>query len=367
MQIKGRHLANLLRVGFALLFVVVCGEIFLRLLKPQVFDVHPQGMYVEDAAIGYVLKPGFEGVIERSEFRVPFTIDGSGLRGKGPRPRKENSFRILVLGDSQAFGFGVRDDETFSAQLEEILVARFKNLNVQVLNAGVPGSGTADQLAFLKSRGAELAPDLVIVQFLSVNDIAESQSPAAEWAAVEDGWLIDRHNRDEEATEETGGDDSPNLAERLRQIKRNSHLFHLASNSAGYLAIRLGLLDWIGALWGEDFAADEGAKTSDILVQIAEEGRRLGAASLFVYGTAKNFVLSADYTLPRSGQVVREAAASAEVPWVDSTPILRGRPDRTELYFKLDGHWSSQGHRTIAELLADQVIDMGLVDAAGSE
>jgi lysophospholipase L1-like esterase len=361
MRFRIPYLGNLLLLAFSLLFAAVCGEIVLRIAKPQIFDVHPQGMYVEDSSVGYLLKPGFAGLIERSEFRAPFTVNAAGLRGPEPRAREENSFRILVLGDSQAFGFGVRDDETFSVQLEEILADRLEGLDLQVLNAGVPGYGTADQLAFLKSRGAAFKPDLVIVQFLSVNDIVETLAPAAEWAAVDDGWLGDRHNKDD--AQEGGDSDEPMiLRERIRWVKGQSHLLHLLSNSIGYVGVRLGLINKIDALWGEDFTAEEGGKTSELLVEIAQECRRLGAACVFLYTTAKNYVLSADYELPRSGQVVRDAGEGGRVPWIDATSHLRSRPDTTELYFILDGHWSPLGHRAIAELLADQLMELGLID-----
>jgi lysophospholipase L1-like esterase len=216
-------------------------------------------------------------------------------------------------------------------------------------------------LAFLKSRGAAFKPDLVIVQFLSVNDIVESLAPAADWAAVDDGWLGDRHTKDD--AQKGGDSDEPMiLRERIRWVKGQSHLLHLLSNSIGYVGVRLGLINKLDALWGEDFTAEEGAKTSELLVEIAQECRRLGAACVFLYTTAKNYVLSGDYELPRSGQVVRDASKGAQVPWIDATQLLRSRPDTTELYFILDGHWSPLGHRAIAELLADQLMELGLID-----
>ena len=75
--------------------LVLCGSLFgllvaeglLHLFRPQVFEVHPPGMYVPDQDVGYSLTPGFSGFISRSEFRAYFTVGQSGLRGSGPSTR----------------------------------------------------------------------------------------------------------------------------------------------------------------------------------------------------------------------------------------------------------------------------------------
>ena len=70
--------------------------------------------------------------------------------------------RVVILGDSQAWGYGVGDDETIAAQLSRLLnegdAPRY-----QVLNLGVGGYGT-DQ-AFLKYlvQGMRYAPDVVVL------------------------------------------------------------------------------------------------------------------------------------------------------------------------------------------------------------
>jgi len=367
MRFRRSFLINLLLFGFSILLFIFCAEVFLRLVKPQNFDVHAPGMYVADPSVGYVLKPGFAGIIERSEFRVPFTVNEAGLRGPTPRPRTENTFRILVLGDSMAFGFGVLDDETFSVQLENMFAGRFPSLDVQVLNGSVPGYGTADELAFLKSRGAALDPDLVVVQFFSINDILESLGPAAEWAAVEDGWLIDRNALKSDTQPEDGWGGYGDFTNLLVWVKDQSHLFNLVSNSLGYIGLRLGLVDQIDTLWGEDFPEDAALLASRRLVEIAEESGRLGADCLFLYTTGQNYVLGAHYAPPRSSKVVGDAAAGGKVPWIDATPFLRDRPDRYEQFRALDGHWTAVGHRAIAELLADRILELGFIDVGAEK
>lgn len=369
MRIYTSSLVNLLLVFVSMAIAIGGAELVLRIAKPQVFEIHPQGMYVEDPAVGYVLSPNFEGRLERSEFSAPFSVNSIGLRGAEPPEILDDHLTILVLGDSQAFGFGVLDHETFSAQLETIIAEAHPDLNLRVLNGGVPGYGTADQLAFLRAKGAELDPDLVIVQFLSANDITESRWPAVDWAIVEDGWLGHRQSSaDVERTQEETADAAISLGDRILLLKRRSHVLNLLSDSIGYLGVRLGLINEVVGLWGEDFAVEDGEKTTGLLAEIAEEARRLGARTLLLYTTGKNYVLSGNYELPRSGEVVRAASEAGQVPWIDVTHFLRRHPDPTELFYKFDGHWSPDGHRAIADLLAEQLSPMGLLepDAGGS-
>lgn len=141
---------NLLLAAAATLVALLLGEAAVRLIRPQIFPVHPPGMYVADPDVGSALAPGFQGRLERAEFSAPFSVGPSGLRGEGGA-RDRSALRILALGDSQTFGFGVRDGETYAAVLERLLRER-TGRPVEVLNAGVPGYGTADQRNFLVSR-----------------------------------------------------------------------------------------------------------------------------------------------------------------------------------------------------------------------
>jgi len=85
-----------------------------------------------------------------------------GLRG-GPvsAEKAADAYRILVIGDSFAFGFGVEDDEALPAQLAaQLSLAR---PGVEVINAGVPGWSADDYYLFLETRGFALEPDLVLL------------------------------------------------------------------------------------------------------------------------------------------------------------------------------------------------------------
>ena len=347
-QSRGRKLAATALLALASVFVgLLFGELAVKLLAPQVFPVHPPGIYVADPSVGYVLTPGFRGELRRSEFRDTIRIGEFGFRGADPRPLSEPSLRVLVLGDSQAFGFGVADDETMSVQLERLLQARYVGTDVQVMNGGVPGYGTADQLAMLRSRGPILEPDVVVVQFLSINDLIENLTPAHTWARIKDGMLSARE-----------GAVSTRMSFLRRAemwIKRHSHLASLVSNSAGYWAVRLGLVGQQGAMWGEDFSEEQADLGTDLLVEIAATADSLGAHTLFLYTTGQASVIQEQYDVLPSRDVVVAASERAGVPWIDMTAGMRGRSDRASLFYPGDGHWTAEGHRVVAEIVADEI------------
>jgi len=107
------------------------------------------------------------GTVRLSEDpRVLYELDPShaehnslGLRGPEvavqPAPGVR---RVLVLGDSIAYGMGVATNETLAARLEERL-----GDSVEVLNAGVPGWSILQEAAWFEARGARLEPDGVLL------------------------------------------------------------------------------------------------------------------------------------------------------------------------------------------------------------
>ncbi|MFZ5981589.1 MAG: SGNH/GDSL hydrolase family protein [Candidatus Zixiibacteriota bacterium] len=95
---------------------------------------------------------------------LTYHINSSGFRG--PEIDKEkNGYRILALGNSCTFGWGVENDNTWVRQLDKILNSRLSNGRYEVINAGVPGySSHQGKVAFAKKLTA-LKPDMVLVMF----------------------------------------------------------------------------------------------------------------------------------------------------------------------------------------------------------
>jgi hypothetical protein len=124
--------------------------------------------YRPDPVLSYALRESASAVHHETDFQVTVHTNALGLRGEPvSREKSADAYRILVIGDSFAFGFGVEDDEALPAQLAAKL--SLTRPGVEAINAGVPGWSADDFYLFLSTRGFELEPDLVLL-VLTEND-----------------------------------------------------------------------------------------------------------------------------------------------------------------------------------------------------
>jgi hypothetical protein len=101
------------------------------------------------------------------------TVRADAFRQPLPGP-KEGEFRIVALGDSHTWGHGVSDGRlVWPALLEGRLAGAAGARRIQVVNLGVPGFTTVNELEMLSRNGVGLEPDLIIVQYL-LNDVLPS-------------------------------------------------------------------------------------------------------------------------------------------------------------------------------------------------
>ncbi len=172
---SGSLLAKLSLLLVSLALVVGVAEVWLRLLpQPNSFALRrgrekPRfNPYVASGIFAYELRPDWSCRHDSVDFDVTVRTNALTLRGAPVARRKApRTYRILVLGDSFAFGFGVEDDETLPEQLERELGGR--DAGVEVLNAAVPGWAADQYLLRLQTTALELEPDLVLLT-LSSND-----------------------------------------------------------------------------------------------------------------------------------------------------------------------------------------------------
>jgi len=139
--------------------------------------------YLADPELGVRLEPG-----ARMRFRLhdnpvsEINVNRQGYRG-ADWPDDPAEGEILIVGDSQVFGLGVDDDQTFAAGLAE-------HTGRPVLNAGVPTYGPLEYLAVTEEILEQRSPDTVVYVINFLNDPFELDRPNVERHAVWDGWAV---------------------------------------------------------------------------------------------------------------------------------------------------------------------------------
>lgn len=158
-------------LGIAMAFV--CGELVVRWYAPQ--SVYRAGMMAEscyrsDPTLYTTLKP-LTRCHSSTTSPVPVYINSLGFRDIRDRPLQKATGvpRVLFIGDSYTFGYGVSDQESFPSLTEAYMKRDGKP--VEVLNAGIPGVGPDWYYLFLKHKAFNFAPDLIVVNIYLGNDL----------------------------------------------------------------------------------------------------------------------------------------------------------------------------------------------------
>jgi hypothetical protein len=158
-------------VAVSVVFALLIFEVFLRVVG-YTYPV----FYQPDEVRGYALWPGAEGRYRR-EGAAHVRINSDGLRDREhARARPANTLRIAVVGDSYAEAFQVEREQAFWSVLE----AGLKNCpalagrEVEVINFGVSGYGTAQELLTLREQVWGYSPDVVLLAVTTNNDVLDN-------------------------------------------------------------------------------------------------------------------------------------------------------------------------------------------------
>lgn len=154
------------------------GNFSIRFQKPPIYVEEPGHertghRYLFDETLGWRNIPSWRGVTGGKEL----VINSKGLRDREYDYEKPaGTRRILVLGDSYTWGYGVRNDEIYT----EFLERRFEKegRSWEVINSGVSGYGTDQEFLWFKTEGVKYQPDLVILAFFVLNDPQNNISAA---------------------------------------------------------------------------------------------------------------------------------------------------------------------------------------------
>jgi hypothetical protein len=149
-------------VGITLLVtivILVLAELGVRMFRPEWAPVTERVFWVYDELFGWTHKPGQRGRFIHRDFSVEISINSRGLRDTEYTLERNDKKRMLILGDSFSWGYGVQHHERFS----EILENNYSDW--EIINASVSGYGTDQQFLYLKEEGLFYKPDVVLLLF----------------------------------------------------------------------------------------------------------------------------------------------------------------------------------------------------------
>jgi lysophospholipase L1-like esterase len=324
-----------------------------------------QGLFANDPAIGYRLKPGARVRFATAEFDTEIAINSAGVRDDDEISEKApNERRILILGDSLVLSVQVPFQQTFCELLEERL-NRGSRVRYRVINGGVQGYGPVQELLFFRSLLPALKPDLIIETLFVGNDIEDAVGAEA---------LLQGNRPLSETIQDAA-------TTRLRRIVRRSMVLQVlrvrALAATGRFTRTAGPPEPPLQSYAE-YPAPRIARGLDIVhrvvKQIAEEAGAAGARTAVMLMPARFQVNDVDYANLREaveqagGRLVRDAATERigralddlPVPRFDALPPLRAAgPD---VFFLQTVHLTPRGHQVVAEALERFLRDSRLLD-----
>jgi len=356
-----------LAIFLSVSLVCVVTEVGLRLFWDG-FYLKTQKAYAQPhPQRGWSNRPEVSVPYGEPEFSTTVTHNQFGYRTHPiSRVPSADRVRVLVLGDSFTYGVGVEDDETFSARLEGLAP------EIEAINTGVNGYGSAQELLLLRDEGIDLAPDVVIVTFFW-NDVGNNLRENAARFRLEDGVLRYPDPQPELAAVSSAPPPSH------REWLRYSYTYRFVSDRAKMLGF------WLKVVFGipleETDFVDDGQREQawDLEFAILREMRRLsqeaGAEFLLVV-IPDQVQLDTDVEvlgLEPSDYEVQERleafARSEGMPMLDLIPALRAAAERNPgpLYYRRDRHLRPPGHVVMARAILAELEARGWLETRQSK
>ncbi len=252
------------------------------------------------------------------------TTDSHGFRNdETPINKKTGQFRIMVIGDSTAFGWPLDDRENFSYQLEKNLKRTLPGKDLRVINAAVSGYSSWQGKILLEEKGWNFKPDLLIIAFNNdpFIDIAEDKDrlPSGRNLALK-----------------------KNIYKSALYLSMKQLFFHSRINPEDDLIIPPGK--------GKARVSPHDLKKiyTDMLSEAGKRGVKVMVVSLPLRGRAKEFPGVAPYR-----EIMKKTAKENGALFIDL--MKEWNNSISGVLFADDIHPDAKGHKIIADLLSETI------------
>jgi len=176
--LKSRILPQLVLILGGLFGGLMILELAVRLIPPNASLFTDYGdTYVCSSTVGWLGRPDYQGRIEREEYSHPIRFNSMGMYDTNHSLKKDDGvFRILWVGDSFAQTLQVDEPQTAHQQLEDLLNEHLggSGHSFEIINTGVIGWSTGQELLYYREQGKLYQPDLVLLLFFMGNDVNDN-------------------------------------------------------------------------------------------------------------------------------------------------------------------------------------------------
>ncbi|HET6278584.1 MAG TPA: SGNH/GDSL hydrolase family protein [Candidatus Polarisedimenticolia bacterium] len=345
------HAANASLLLGSLLLTLLVIEGVLRLFDLRLASYHPiSGFCQYDEVLGWRLAPNRTGMFQGAGFSVLVEQSEQGLRDRFyPYARDAARRRILILGDSVVWCWGVEMSDCFTELVESRLP------ETDVIAAGAPGYGTAQELLLYERELSRFRPDLTLLLFVSndpADNLAADNRPVFE---QQDGELV------------LGNVPVPRRKGVAKQwLMTHSTLFRQLNHATQLLRHMIKMAR-------DGTAVERPGDYVPIATNDRPEARSMTEALL----TRLQQSVAADggrLAIVNSGDAGEEVGEWLEafsrprgIPYLDLAPGLqRGRAEGRPMTLPSDPHYSVEAHAIVAEAILVFLRDEGLVNPATS-
>ncbi len=326
-----------------MLSLVVSGAVAEGIVRSMDGGAFPRlRLFVNDGRSGIVLKSNATALVTKKGGSWSMRTGDDGLRAPS---NVANAW--LVVGDSQALGFGVDDGDTFAA--------RATAAGLPMVSAGVPGYGVDDSLRRAEALLSKRAVRGVIVFVNQANDWEETTSRVEERYRVIGGWLVNASS-------------ASTLRARLlgSEVTRLHVLYHAVQSFADEQPAQTAAPPrWLAspdaevettreiAASIERFAAAHPAVPLVVCFLPVDGATNAARANVSPF---REQMLRANAE-PWRDRTLRNQlrAALGARPFVDLTPVLTAPSD----FLDGDYHLSPEGHAAVASLLVRHITNGG--------
>jgi len=379
---KKKHILNILTFIATVLILFILLEFSLRIFYPQILlkRDHIEAsipMFQKGENIPWQLKPLTE-TRQRDifgEYDVPIRINNLGLRDKDYDEELNSDIKkILLLGDSMTFGYGVEQEQSYPKTLEKLLGDYYF-----VINSGVGGYSPDVEYIYLKEKGLKLNPDVVILGLYVGNDITDLEFN--NWIRLDEKDLPKKISSnqfyvDDQNRLRTKGDENV-IKNNPFPILYGINVF-LSYKSHAYIFFKERLKSLFYKLTGQEESIQKtiygNYYNKDLELSWKKVEAILVEMNLLVKEKDKYFVIilipSRDqfqeekdntYNFTNPNKRLMAFGKENNLIMIDLLPYFKGEDDPRDFYYKKDVHLNKEGHRFLAEKIYEKLKGLNLV------